>query len=102
MMGDLFMLAVGHAVADAALQSPFMSEHKRRGSGPNWIGWLSAHGLVNGGAVYLVTGSVWAGIAETVLHMGIDFFRCEGKLNTLQDQGLHAICKVVWWALCCI
>lgn len=95
------MLMVGHSLCDAALQSPFMSQHKRRGSGPIWYGWLYAHGMIHGGAVYLITGSVWAGIAESILHMVIDFFRCEGKLNNIEDQGLHVLCKVVWWFLCC-
>ena len=61
---------------------------------PAWYYWLTAHALVHGGAVYLVTGSLVLGIVETLLHWFIDFSKCEGWLNFHQDQALHVGCKV--------
>jgi len=98
-----FQLLVAHAIADFVLQHEAMVAGKNRcnkihdGEGinyPPWYYWLSAHALVHGGAVYLVTGSLVLGIVETVLHWFIDFSKIEKWLNFHQDQALHLCCKV--------
>jgi len=93
---------VGHAVADYPLQGEAMALEKDRHSTTPlqaqvpWYYWLSAHSLIHGGAVTLVTGSVWLGLAETAAHWVIDFAKCEKWTNIHQDQAMHAVCKIAW------
>jgi len=100
-----FLLLIGHVIADFALQSPLMAKLKNRHNTPTkipdgqkyvptWGFWLSGHGLIHGGFVFLATGNVWFGIAETMIHCLIDFAKCENKLNPYQDQLLHYISKI--------
>ena len=92
-----FLLMVGHAVADYALQSSELSETKRRAKNPGgWWMALGAHALIHGGAVTLVLGSPLLGFFEFVAHFCIDFGRCEGKYSYKVDQFLHVLCKVLW------
>jgi len=102
-MEMFFLLIVGHALADFVFQDETMSKaksrdaaiHKETGEGfPAWWYWLSAHALVHGGAVYLITGSLWFGVLETLLHWFIDYLKCEHRINLHQDQALHMVCKV--------
>lgn len=103
-----FKMLIGHAVCDFVLQNDAMgagkNRHKDFGAqrGPNfpkWYYWMTAHALVHGGAVYLITANPFLGLIETVLHWIIDFFKCEGRLSVEQDQTLHILCKVgyCWW-----
>ncbi len=103
-----FKMLIGHAVCDFVLQSDAMGAGKnrntklteRRGSQfPEWYYWMTAHALVHGGAVYLITANPVLGLIETVLHWIIDFSKCEGWVSVGQDQALHILCKVgyCWW-----
>ncbi len=108
-MIELFWLIVGHAFADFVFQSDSMAKGKNRhrkttpppGANyqPTWFYWLTAHALVHGGVVALVTGSVALGLAEVVCHWCIDFGKCENWYGIHRDQGLHIICKLVWWII---
>jgi hypothetical protein len=102
-------LLMGHALADFALQSDAMAKGKNRNRKPDlalippgqsyvpcWPYWLTAHALIHGMTVWLITGSIGLGIAETVCHWLIDFFKCENQLTVHEDQGLHVLCKVIW------
>ena len=102
-----FLLLAGHAVCDYALQSRDMARAKNRNIKNDWLPpfsppqaiWpfvLTAHALIHGGAVALVTNSVWCGIFETLAHGTIDFLKCEGRLTMRQDQFLHIFCKGVY------
>jgi len=103
----LFLLMVGHAVSDFALQSESMARGKNRNRKtepppgakyqPTWHYWLTAHALVHGGAVAIVTGSLGLGIAETVVHWVTDFGKCENWYGIHTDQGIHVGSKVMWW-----
>lgn len=106
----LFKFLVGHALADMALQSDAMSKGKNRNKKPDyippgqkyvacWPYWLSAHALIHGGAVYIITGNLFLGIFETVAHWLIDFAKCENKTNPHTDQLLHFICKLIYIAI---
>lgn len=98
----LFWLMFGHAVADFALQSEFMSRGKNRNTETGKTHWpyaLFAHSIIHGGAVAAVTGSVLLGVVETVLHGLTDFWKCEGKLTLKQDQMIHIGCKLVYAAM---
>ncbi len=98
----IFWLLVAHAFGDYVFQTDVMSREKRRSSETElqkivpWYYWLSAHALVHGGLVALVTGSVILGILETLAHGLIDFGKCEGWYGMSFDQLLHILCKVMW------
>lgn len=103
-----FQFMVGHAIADFVFQPQAMGKGKDRnsdihtktdGNFPAWYIWLTAHSLVHGGAVFLVTGSTIFGAAEVLLHGVIDFAKCEGWLTFNQDQALHIGCKAGYCAL---
>jgi len=100
-----FQFLVAHMLCDFVLQHEAMSMGKHRKHDihknrsplfPPWYYWLSAHSLIHGGAVFLITNNLWLGIAETLLHGTIDFLKCERKINLNQDQFLHIICKVAY------
>lgn len=100
MMQTLFWLVVGHALADFALQSDALARNKNRHierpsrSMPPWPYWLVAHALIHGGAVAWVTGSIFLGLVEVLLHALIDFAKCEGYSGPHEDQAAHVICKI--------
>lgn len=100
-----FALMCGHALADFVLQPAAMGLGKNRHRAPSetasphfppWYYWLTAHALVHGGTVYLLTGSLALGLAETCTHWLIDFAKCEGWVSTRMDQLLHISLKLVY------
>jgi hypothetical protein len=101
----LFKLLFGHALADFALQTETMAKLKNRHNKPayipegqkyvpTWFYWMSTHGLIHGGIVYLLTGNLLVGITETITHILIDVFKCENYTNPHIDQALHILLKV--------
>lgn len=95
----LWQLILGHSVADFALQSKHAARMKNRNTdeGRNiWFQALMAHSLVNGAAVYIITGSMGLGIAETLLHFWIDYGKCDNWYGMTVDQALHIGCKLSW------
>lgn len=95
----LFWLLVGHAIADYPLQGDFLARgknHRAPLSGIPWWQCLVWHAVMHGGAVALVTGSVPLGVAEIVIHCGIDYGKCDGWFGFNVDQALHVACKVMW------
>lgn len=106
----LFYLMVGHALCDFTFQTQPMADGKNRHKIPTnippgaipqtvWPYWLSAHALIHGGMVAWVTGNLYLGLAETVLHWMIDFAKCENWTGIHTDQSLHVGCKLLWWWL---
>lgn len=107
-MSELFFkLLVGHALSDFSLQTDAMAKGKNRNRKPEfipegqkytpcWAYWLTAHSLIHGGCVYLITGSLLFGFLETGFHWIIDFCKCENWTNPHQDQALHIWCKIVY------
>lgn len=106
-METLFKLIIVHALCDFPLQGPAIAEGKNRNRPPFgvpsgqkpcavWIHYLTAHGLIHAGGVWLVTGNVWFALAELVLHWAIDFAKCENWTNPHQDQALHITCKIAY------
>ena len=101
----LFLLIFGHALADFVLQPDAMGYGKNRNDKihdkehslfPVWWYWLTAHSLVHGGVVYLITGSLILGVIESVVHWVTDFAKCEGWIGMHLDQAIHIGCKVVY------
>ncbi len=98
----LFFLIVGHALADYPLQGPFIAANKCRRTGDKHVPWwhaLTAHAMIHGGAVALITGSALLGVLETACHFAIDFLKSERLIGINVDQGLHVLCKVMWAVL---
>lgn len=109
-MNQLFLMICAHALADFPLQGEFIAKAKNRhtpafnvppGQKPQkvWLHALTAHALIHGGFVYLITGSLALGLAETVAHWLIDFGKCENWYGIHVDQGLHIGCKIAWWGV---
>ncbi len=105
----LFWLLVGHAAGDFSLQTDWMAVYKNRhntdaniiSKRPHliWIHVLTAHSMIHGGLVALITGSLVFGIAEAVLHWLIDFGKSEEWYGFHTDQFLHLSCKFLWFLL---
>lgn len=97
-----FYLLVGHAVMDYLLQVDAVAINKNPNANTElqkhvpWYYWMGAHALGHGGAVALVTGSVFLGVAETLCHFLIDYGKCNKKYSIHGDQILHVVCKVMW------
>lgn len=105
----LFYLLVGHALADFSLQTDVMAKGKNRNRMidpdmlppgqqhmPCWPYWLSAHALIHGGMVALITGIWQLGLIETVVHWIIDFTKCDNRISVHEDQILHFCCKLIY------
>ena len=98
----LFKLIVGHALADFPLQGDYLAKSKNPYAplpGTPWWIALAAHSLIHGGMVCAITGSLWLGLAETILHGAIDVAKCSGRISYTTDQAAHVACKVVWSVL---
>lgn len=109
MLNTFILLVMVHALCDFPLQPEFMAKGKNRhtpvdfskipkGQTPTiiWPYFLSAHSLIHGLGVYLVTGIMWLGVAETLVHWITDYAKCENWTNPHQDQSLHVGAKALW------
>lgn len=105
MIALFFQFLVGHALGDYVFQRDIMAKAKSRHAAifataspgfPDWYYWLSAHALVHGGLVFLISGSYVLGIIETGLHFIIDFIKCEHWISLHVDQLLHVLCKAAY------
>jgi len=86
-----------HALADFPLQGEYLARQKFRKlatSRSDWIIALSAHCVIHGGGVWLVSGSLAMAALELVLHGLIDLGKGEGKFGPTVDQLLHVGCKL--------
>lgn len=98
----LFLLVVGHALADFPLQGDFLAQAKNRHTQLGQLYWthaLPAHALIHGGFVAVITGQVWLGVAEAVIHGVTDWLKCEKKISLNTDQAIHLLCKLAWATL---
>lgn len=100
-------LAMGHALADFPLQARFIADTKNRHKDISnyfqntpppgiWIHTLTAHSLIHGAAVWLITGSAVLACFEIILHWIIDYVKCEGWTSFNTDQILHYVCKLIY------
>lgn len=107
MISMVFWLLVSHAVMDFWAQSDALAQMKNRnrpntrvppGQSPQimWPYALTAHALMHGAGVALVTGWTGLGIAETFAHWAIDFGKCENWYGIHVDQAAHLLCKFLW------
>lgn len=102
MITMFFYMLVAHAALDYPLQGDTTAIEKNPNSKTAlqqhvpWYYWLTAHALMHGGAVAMITGSVFLGVCETVAHWIIDLGKCHGRYSIHVDQALHIACKVLW------
>lgn len=97
----LFFLIAAHALCDYPLQGDFLATAKDRNTPIGKLFWphaLSAHAMIHGGAVALITGSVLLGMLEAILHAVTDWLKCEKHIGLNVDQAVHIVCKIVWAA----
>lgn len=97
-----FYLVVAHAAFDYALQGDTVALNKNpnaktllQNSVP-WFYWMASHALMHGGAVCIITGSVYLGMAEVIAHFIIDYCKCMKMFTIHIDQLLHVACKIIW------
>ncbi len=95
MIETFFLLMCAHALCDFQLQNGLMHGAKSTGSG-DWYIWMLAHSLICGGAVYVVTGSLFLGITETVAHFIIDTWKANDRIGLHADQLLHVLFRIVY------
>src|SRR6186713_2016353 len=89
-----FALLIGHAMADYPLQGEFLALHKDRNYRDPvrqlpqglWMHCLFAHSLIHAGFVWFITGRVFLGIVELVVHMFLDFLKCQKRTEFHTDQ----------------
>jgi hypothetical protein len=98
----LLWMLIGHAVADYPLQGDWLSKAKNSTlqlvPGQSiWFGAMLCHAAIHAGAVKLATGSWGLALCEFVAHFAIDVWKCRGGLTYNEDQGLHVLCKLVWF-----
>lgn len=99
------LLVFAHMLGDYPLQGDFLAKAKNRLAPLVAVPWyqaMAAHSVIHGGLVGVVTGSIWLGLAETVVHAWIDDLKCRDKITFNQDQALHILCKLLWVALLAI
>lgn len=100
----LILMSAAHVVCDYPLQPAHLSGAKRPPrfrpdgfvSDMPWPIALGGHSLIHAGAVALITGNPWLGMAELAAHAAIDFLKCRGLYGIKIDQGLHIACKIAW------
>lgn len=104
----IFLLVSGHALGDFALQNEWIATNKNRHArlslSPEkqksmqiiWPYLLSAHALIHGMIVFIITGKISLGIAETLVHWMTDFAKCEKWISFHTDQFIHILCKIIW------
>jgi len=92
------LLAMGHFVGDFAFQGDRMAVEKCAGKDHtlSWQWWLTAHSAIHAFLVALLTGVVWLGVAEWLLHGAIDIGKCRHRYGMGMDQLLHLGCKAIW------
>lgn len=98
----ILQLFAGHFLCDYPLQGDFLARgknHKNPIPGVPWWQCLTAHAFIQGGMVYLVTGSYLCAYLEVLLHWVIDYGKSDGCYGYNVDQALHIACKVLWAVL---
>lgn len=96
----LFYLIAAHCLCDYPLQGDFLAKAKNnfiRIPGVPWYQALFAHSMIHAGAVALITGSLWLGVAEFLCHAFIDHLKCAEEFGFNTDQALHIACKIGWF-----
>lgn len=97
-----FKLLFVFSITDVALQTDWMSLVKCnscRSINIPWYYGMGSHSMVNGAGVWIVTGNVYIGILESILHFIIDFLKCKAMINQHLDFIAHIGCRVLYAAI---
>lgn len=95
----LLALVVAHALCDYPLQGDFLAAAKNRRKpikGVPWYQAMTAHCLIQAGAVFVITHSLPIGVLEFVCHFAIDMTKVDETISFNVDQLLHVACKFAW------
>jgi hypothetical protein len=103
----VFWLLVAHFACDFPLQGDTTAKEKSPFSTSPlqkivpWYWWMTAHAFMHGGAVLLITGTLWMAIVEVCAHWVIDYEKVKNNISFKTDQVLHLLVKglFVWAAL---
>ncbi len=98
-ISTLFLLFVAHALCDYPLQGDFLAKGKNHLNPiPNipWYQCLLAHSLIHAGAVYLITGNLFIGLIELIIHFITDYLKCDNKISFNIDQFTHYFVKIIY------
>lgn len=99
MIGLFIKLMFVFAITDVALQTEWMADNKRFIHPVTiheipWYYAMGSHAMINGAGVWLVTGNVWLGVAESVSHFGIDYMKCQNITGPHLDFIFHVVCRI--------
>lgn len=95
----IFVLLAAHFFFDYAGQGDFMSQAKNPTTAMGkslWYWVLPSHGIIHGGAVFLITGSLGIAFYETFIHTVTDYAKCRNWISYSVDQAIHIGCKFLW------
>lgn len=95
----LWAFIIGHAVADYPLQGDFLAKaknHLKPIPGINPMIALKMHAFIHAGVVWIITGSFFLSLFESVAHTLIDYLKCDERISFTTDQILHVSCKVAY------
>lgn len=104
-VAPFWMMLCGHALMDYALQTDWIAKGKDWNKNPKgelgmpWYYIMASHCLMHGGMVTVLTGSVYMGVAECLIHYLVDCLKCDGRIGQHEDQFIHVGCKALWAAL---
>lgn len=105
----LFLMFAGHFLADFPLQGDHIAKTKNRHRKPDyipegqtptpiWFYSLTAHAMIQGLVIYIITQRLDFALYQTITHWVIDFMKCENWTNPHLDQILHYIVLLrMWW-----
>lgn len=97
-----FYLIAAHVLLDFPLQGEQTAVNKNPNSKTElqksvpWYYWMGSHAILHGAAVFIITNSLFCGLAEIVAHFFIDYNKCNGRYSIHVDQTLHILCKMLW------
>ena len=102
MIEELFLLFAGHFLADFPLQGDHISKTKSRHHIPDyipkgqiatpiWFYSLTAHAMIHGLMVFLITTRMDLTLFMIITHWIIDFMKCENWTDPHADQVFHYI-----------
>lgn len=107
----IFLLLCGHALADFSLQTEWIATNKNRHVRLQfpaeqrakmqviWPYLMTAHALMHGLMVYLITERLSVSLAETAVHWITDYGKCERWYGFHADQLIHIGSKILWAGL---
>lgn len=92
----VFLLFVGHFIADYPLQGDFLAKAKNWKTpipGIRWTHAMTAHCTIHAGFVFIITGMPLLALIEFVVHFATDYAKCSEWIDFDTDQAIHLLTK---------